>query len=170
MLPRREWFGYGCHAAFFKFNGAGEMTGSHWLEETGILNSPIIITNSFAVGSCYSGIYEYAVERHKDKEGMEGWFLCPVVGETFDGFMSDIGAMAVTSDMVVRGIQKASNDMVPEGNTGGGTGMCCQGYKGGTGSASRVVKGVIKKEGKEEDVKYTVGALVQAVSQKLRVC
>ena len=170
ILPRREWFGDGCHAAIFKFNGSGELTGSHWLEETGILNSPIILTNSFAVGPCYSGIYEYAVEKYKNMEGMADWFLLPVVGETFDGFMSDIGAMAVKSDMVVRGIQKASSDMVPEGNTGGGTGMCCQGYKGGSGSASRVVRGVIKKEGQEEEeVKYTVGALVQAVSQKENV-
>jgi D-aminopeptidase len=90
--------------------------------------------------------------------------LLPVVGETYDGYMSDIGAMAIKSDMVVRGIEEASADRVPEGNTGGGTGMCCQGYKGGTGSASRVVEGVIKKDGKEEKVAYTVAALVQAVS------
>lgn len=164
ILPRREWFSDGCHAAFFKFNGSGEMTGSHWIEETGILNSPVILTNSFAVGPCYSGIYEYAVEKYKNKEGLADWFLLPVVGETFDGHLSDIGAMAVKSDMVIRGIEKASADRIPEGNTGGGTGMCCQGYKGGTGSASRVVKGVIKKDGKDEEVEYTVGALVQAVS------
>lgn len=164
ILPRKEWFHDGCHAAYFRFNGSGEMTGSHWLDETGILNSPIIITNSFAVGPCYSGIYEYAVEKYKDKEGLVDWFLLPVVTETYDGYMSDIGAMAVKSDMVVRGIEKASADRVPEGNTGGGTGMCCQGYKGGTGSASRLVPGVIKKDGKEEKVEYTVAALVQAVS------
>jgi len=165
ILPRKDWFEYGCHAAMFKFNGAGEMTGCHWLEETGFLNSPIAITNSFAVGPCYSGIYEYAVAHHKESDGLVDWFLSPVVAETYDGFMSDIGAMAVQSDMTVRGIEKASADRVPEGNTGGGTGMMCQGYKGGTGSASRVINGKRKdNKGEETDVSYTVAALVQAVS------
>lgn len=142
------------------------MTGSHWIEETGLLNSPIILTNSFSVGPCYSGVYEYAVPRYKNKEGFADWFLLPVIGETFDGLLSDIGAMAVTSDMVVRGIERASSDRVPEGNTGGGTGMCCQGYKGGTGSASRVIKGKTKDEqGNMVDKDYTLSALVQAVNR-----
>jgi D-aminopeptidase len=167
ILPREDWFNYGCHAGFFKFNGSGEMTGSHWLNETGLLNSPIIITNSFAVGPCYSGVYEYAVPKYKGKDGLVDWFLLPVIAETYDGFMSDIGAMAVTSDMVVRGIEKANGERVQEGNTGGGTGMCCQGYKGGTGSASRVVKGQEMRGGVLTDVEYTVGVLVQAVGRLL---
>lgn len=126
ILPRREWFDYGCHAAIFKFNGSGEMTGGHWIDETGLLNSPIIITNSFAVGPCYSGIYEYAVTHHKGPDGLVDFFLLPVVAETYDDFMSDIGAMAVKSDMTVRGIEQANGDRVKEGNTGGGTGMMCQ--------------------------------------------
>lgn len=165
ILPRADWFENGCHAAYFKFNGSGEMTGSHWLDETGLLNSPIILTNSFAVGPCYSGIYEYAIPKYKNKDGLADWFLLPVVAETFDGTLSDIGAMAIQPDMTVRGIERASSDRVPEGNTGGGTGMMCQGYKGGTGSASRVLKGsAVNAQGVPQEVKYTVGALVQAVS------
>jgi D-aminopeptidase len=164
ILPRKDWFDYGCHAAMFKFNGSGEMTGSHWIEETGLLNSPIMITNSFAVGPCYSGIYEYTVAHHKGKDGLVDWFLLPVVAETYDGFMSDIGAMAVKSEVTVRGIEQASSARVKEGNTGGGTGMMCQGFKGGTGSSSRVISGKRKNEqGEETDVSYTVAALVQAV-------
>ncbi|KAK4687584.1 D-aminopeptidase, partial [Tremellales sp. Uapishka_1] len=163
ILPRREWFESGCHAAYFKFNGSGEMTGCHWLDETGILNSPIIITNSFAVGPCYSGVYEYAIPRYKKDSGLVDWFLLPVVTETYDGFLSDIGAMPIQPEMTVRGIEKACSDRVPEGNTGGGTGMMCQGYKGGTGSASRRIKGsVVNDKGEMEDVVYTVAALVQA--------
>lgn len=122
ILPRRDWFTNGCYAGYFSFNGSGEMTGSHWLNETGLLNSPIIITNSFGVGACYDGVYKYAIREYKDKNGLCQWFLLPVIAETCDLFMNDIGAMKVTPDHVVRGIERASADAVPEGNTGGGTG------------------------------------------------
>ncbi|KAA8652745.1 P1 family peptidase [Aspergillus tanneri] len=146
ILPRRDWFNYGCYAGYFRFNGSGEMTGSHWLDETGLLNSPIILTNSFSVGACYTGIYEYAVREYRDKEsGLVDWFLLLVVAETCDLYLNDIGAMVVTPDMV-------------EGNTGGGTGMVCQGFKGGTGSASRIIDGLVFGA----EVMYTVAALVQA--------
>ena len=79
ILPRKDWFRNACYAGLFSFNGSGEMTGSHWLNETGLLNSPIIITNSFAVGACYSGIYEYAVREYPDENGLADWFLLPVV-------------------------------------------------------------------------------------------
>lgn len=137
------------------------MTGSHWLNETGTLNTPIIITNSFAIGACYSGIYEYCVREYKDKDGLANWFLSPVVAETFDGYLSDIGAMSVNPGDVVRGIEMAlasEGKPVDEGCTGGGTGMILAWFKGGTGSASRVVEGVAKGE----RVTYTVAALVQA--------
>lgn len=159
ILPRKSWFDYACHAAIFSFNGSGELTGSHWINETGLLNSPIVLTNSFNVGEAYSGIYKYALREYADKQtGLADWFLCPVVGETYDGFMNDIGAMAVTSDMVVEGIDRASSERVPEGNTGGGTGMLTMGFKAGTGSASRIVEGLKYDEKKQ----YTVGVLVQS--------
>jgi D-aminopeptidase len=161
ILPRADFFDNACYAGYFSFNGSGEMTGSHWLNETGTLNTPIIITNSFAVGSCYSGIYEYCVREYKDKDGLAEWFLLPVVAETFDGYLSDIGAMSVRPGDVVRGIEMAlasEGKAVEEGCTGGGTGMILAWFKGGTGSASRVVEGLAKGE----KVKYTVAALVQA--------
>ena len=175
ILPRRDWFEHACHAAVYAFNGCGELTGSHWLEESGILCSPILLTGSFAVGACHTGIFEYAVSEHRDSEGLVDWGLLPVVGETYDGFLSDIGAMVVQPAMARRGIARASASPIPEGNTGGGTGMMCHGFKGGTGSASRVIQSVVsKKDGDEttvNPVNYTVAALVQAVggfSQELR--
>lgn len=156
--PRRDWFDNACYAGYFRFNGSGEMTGSHWLDETGLLNSPIVLTNSFSVGPCYSGIYQYAIREYARNGKPADWFLLPVVAETCDLFLNDIAAMAVTPEMVVRGIDNASSARVPEGNTGGGTGMICQGFKAGTGSASRLIEGIEFGEKKT----YTVAALVQA--------
>jgi D-aminopeptidase len=172
ILPRADWFNHGCYAGYFRFNGSGEMTGSHWLDETGLLNSPIVITNSLSVGACYSGIYEYAVPKYADpKTGLAGFFLLPVVAETFDGYLSDIGAMKITSQDCVRGIESARGGVaVEEGNTGGGTGMLCHGHKGGTGSSSRVVEGDVlgKNREAEKKVTYTVAALTQCNYGALR--
>jgi D-aminopeptidase len=161
ILPRADFFNNACYAGYFSFNGSGEMTGSHWMNETGTVNTPIIVTNSFAIGPCYSGIYEFCVRKYKDRDGLANWFLLPVVAETFDGYLSDIGAMSVQPGDVVRGIEMAlanEGKAVEEGCTGGGTGMILAGFKGGTGSASRVVGGLVRGE----RVKYTVAALVQA--------
>ncbi|CAF9931460.1 MAG: hypothetical protein HETSPECPRED_007878 [Heterodermia speciosa] len=170
ILPRKDFFNQGCYAAYFRFNGSGEMTGVHWLDETGLLNTPIIITNSFAVGAAYTGIYEYCIREHRNRRGFCDWFLLPVVAETFDGIMSDIGALAVTPAHIVRGIDGASSDPVREGNTGGGTGMLCHGFKGGTGSSSRLVAGLELDEESQsmKPVTYTVGALVQSNYGKQR--
>ncbi|EHK18591.1 uncharacterized protein TRIVIDRAFT_216711 [Trichoderma virens Gv29-8] len=159
ILPRKEWFNKACYAGIFRYNGSGELTGSHWIEETGLLHSPIVLTNSFAVGNCYTGIYQYAIEKYSSADGAVDWFLLPVVGETYDGYLNDLTKFAVTPQHVVNGINAASADPVPEGNTGGGTGMLCQGFKGGTGTSSRVVPGF---DGQGNDKSYTVAALVQA--------
>lgn len=119
------------------------------------MHSPIVITGSFGVGNAYNGIYEHGIREHSDQIGKVGWFLLPVVAETFDGFMHDVTKFAVTSEHVVRGIDEASSDPVPEGNTGGGTGMLCHWFKGGTGSSSRLVPA-------DQGKTYTIGALVQA--------
>lgn len=142
----------------FRFNGSGEMTGSHWIQETGLLHSPILITNSFAVGPCYTGIYKYAIHNYGQGESGVDWFLLPVVAETFDGHLNDLRHFAVTPDHVFESLGKVSADPIPEGNVGGGTGMMCQGFKGGTGTSSRVVPGVSS----DKDTSYTVAALVQA--------
>lgn len=155
ILPRKNWFRKACYSAIFRFNGTGEMTGSHFIEETGLLHTPIIITGSFGVGAAYSGIHEYAIREFSDEKGKVDWGLLPVVAETFDGSLHDLTKLVVTPQHVIKGINEASSDPVREGNTGGGTGMICHRFKGGTGSSSRVVPTV---DGKT----YTVGALVQA--------
>ncbi|KAF2133838.1 peptidase family T4 protein [Dothidotthia symphoricarpi CBS 119687] len=155
ILPGKDWFRTACFAGIFSFNGSGEMTGSHWIQETGLLHSPIIITGSFGVGSAYNGIYEHGIREHRDEKGKVNWFLLPVVAETFDGFLHDVSKFAVTPQHIVKGIDEASSEPVKEGNTGGGTGMICHWFKGGTGSSSRIIAA-------EEGKTYTVGALVQA--------
>jgi D-aminopeptidase len=154
ILPRKDWFKTGTFAGLFSFNGSGEMTGSHWITETGLLNSPIILTGSFGVGNAYNGVYEHAIREHADKDGRANWFLLPVIAETFDGFLHDVTKFAVTPQHIVAGIDSASDAPVPEGNTGGGTGMLCHWFKGGTGSSSRIVPAA--------NGSYTVAALVQA--------
>ncbi len=161
ILPRKDWFNQGCFAGIFRFNGSGEMTGSHWIEESGLLHSPIVITGSFGVGNAYNGIYEYGIQEHRDDLGKVGWFLLPVVAETFDGFLHDVSRFAVASEHVVKGIEDASCEAVEEGNSGGGTGMICHWFKGGTGSSSRQVPA-------EQGKTYTIGALVQANYGQMR--
>ncbi|KZM24082.1 D-stereospecific aminopeptidase [Ascochyta rabiei] len=161
ILPRKDWFNKGCFAGIFRFNGSGGMTGSHWIEESGLLHSPIVITGSFGVGNAYNGIYEHGIREHSDKVGKVGWFLLPVVAETFDGFLHDVSKFAVTSQHVVSGIDNASSEPVQEGNSGGGTGMICHWFKGGTGSSSRLVPA-------DQGKTYTIGALVQANYGQMR--
>lgn len=160
ILPRQNWFHKACHAGIFRLNGSGEMTGTHWIEESGLLHSPILITNSFAVGPCYTGIYKHAIEKYGQGENGVDWFLLPVIAETFDGHLNDLRHFAITPEHVVDSIERASSDPVPEGNTGGGTGMMCQGFKGGTGTSSRVAP--------SEAGHYTVAALVQTNYGRLR--
>lgn len=166
ILPRKDWFRSACHAGIFRFNGSGEMTGSHWIEETGLLASPIVITGSFSVGEAYRGVLDYAIEYNKANN--PEWFMLPVVAETCDAFLHDMHQFSVKPEHIVHGIKNASADPVPEGNVGGGTGMLCQGFKGGTGSSSRVVPGLklAPSAGKDviptEETSWTVAALVQS--------
>lgn len=104
ILPRRDWFKRACFAGIFRFNGSGEMTGSHWIEESGLLHSPIVITGSLGVGNAYNGVYEHAIREHADSGGIIDWFLTPVVAETYDGFMHDVTKFAVLPSHVVQGI------------------------------------------------------------------
>lgn len=159
IVPRADWSEYSSFAGVFSFNGCGELTGAHWINETGLLTSPLIITSTAAVGDAMRGIFEYCCRYHTDEDGEMTLFIFPAVAETFDGFLSDLSRFPVTPEHVINGIRNASADAVPEGNTGGGTGMICHRFKGGTGSSSRLVKG-FDAAGKE--VTYTVGVLVQA--------
>jgi D-aminopeptidase len=127
----------GCH----RLNGNGELTGLEWVRESGLLTTPVGITNTFSVGI----VRDALAARSADEDA---WSL-PVVGETFDGFLNDIRAQRVTPAHVEAAFASASTD-VGEGNVGGGTGMICHEFKGGIGTASRVVNG------------HVVGVLVQA--------
>jgi D-aminopeptidase len=127
----------GCH----RLNGNGELTGLEWVRESGLLTTPIGITNTFSVGVVRDAI----AARSSDEDA---WSL-PVVGETYDGFLNDIRAQRVTAEHVQAAFASASADVV-EGNVGGGTGMICHEFKGGIGTSSRVVND------------HVVGVLVQA--------
>ncbi|OAA62936.1 peptidase family T4 protein [Cordyceps fumosorosea ARSEF 2679] len=159
ILPRRDWYKYCCFAGVFRFNGCGELTGSHWMDETGLLTSPILLTSTGSVGDSYRGIYEYCYRFHQDVEGEMPLFIVPVVAETYDGYLSDLSRFPLTAQHVIDGIKNASSKAVAEGCTGGGTGMVCHRFKAGTGCSSRVVSG-FDESGNEVD--YTVGVLVQA--------
>jgi D-aminopeptidase len=147
-------------AGFHSFNGNGEMTGLAWLEESGLLTTPIGLTNTHAVGVVRDALVAYAVENHLSRAG---WLL-PVVAETFDGRLNDIDAFHVTREHAFEAFSAAGSGKVAEGNVGGGTGMICHGFKGGIGTASRVVD--------HPSGRHTVGVLVQANygdSRSLRV-
>src|SRR3990172_9048686 len=133
----------GCH----RLNGNGELTGLEWVRESGQLTTPVAITNTHSVGVVRDALVSAEV-RHRD-DATAFWSL-PVVGETYDGALNDINGMHVRAEHVIDALDGAGTD-VPEGNVGGGTGMICHDFKGGTGTASRVVPNG-----------WTVGALVQA--------
>src|SRR3954463_8793730 len=134
--------------AWFTLNGNGEMTGTTWLQESGILEGPIAITNTHSVGVVRDAILQWQVHR----PGLQPWGL-PVVAETFDGGLNDINGFHVKPEHVLAALDSARGGPVAEGNVGGGTGMVCHGFKGGIGTASRRLSAA---EGG-----YTVGVLVQ---------
>jgi len=137
VLPELPLFA-GCH----RLNGNGELTGLEWVRESGLLTTPIGLTNTFSVGVVRDAIAAISAEE-------DAWAL-PVVGETYDGFLNDIRGQHVTAEHVRAALQGASGEAVEEGSVGGGTGMICHGFKGGIGTSSREADG------------YTVGVLVQA--------
>jgi len=145
--------------AWFTLNGNGEMTGTTWLEESGILEGPVAITNTHSVGVVRDAILQWQVSR----PGLQPWGL-PVVAETYDGGLNDINGFHVKPSHVVGALDGARGGAVAEGNVGGGTGMRCLGFKGGIGTASRVLA--------NDAGGYTVGVLVQCnfgARQDLRV-
>jgi len=133
----------GCHT----LNGNGEMTGLEWVRESGCLTTPAAITNTHSVGVVRDALVSYEVRGRK--QGPAFWSL-PVVAETYDGALNDINGMHVRSEHLFAALDAASGGPVPEGGVGGGTGMICHDFKGGTGTASRTID------------RWTVGVLVQA--------
>ena len=134
--------------AWFTLNGNGEMTGTTWLQESGVLEGPIAITNTHSVGVVRDAILQWQV----GKPGMQPWGL-PVVAETYDGGLNDINGFHVKPEHVISALDAAKGGSVLEGAVGGGTGMVCHGFKGGIGTASRKLP--------PEQGGYTVGVLVQ---------
>jgi D-aminopeptidase len=149
------------YAGFHRLNGNGEMTGTHWIRESGMLTTPIAITNTLSVGAVHEGVIRAWIDR-APHDGPEGWYL-PVVAETFDGFLNDILGLHVRPEHVLQAVADARTGAIAEGNVGGGTGMICHGFKGGTGTSSRVVT--------VDGASYTVGVLVQANhGRRSRLC
>jgi L-aminopeptidase/D-esterase-like protein len=145
--------------AWFTLNGNGEMTGTTWLQESGILEGPIAITNTHSVGVVRDAILQWQVSR----PGLQPWGL-PVVAETWDGRLNDINGFHVKPEHVLAALDGATSGPVAEGNVGGGTGMVCHGFKGGIGTASRQLAPAAGG--------YTVGVLVQCnygLRQHLRI-
>ena len=140
------------YANWYSLNGNGEMTGTTWVTESGFLEGPIMITNTNSVGTVRDAVLKWYVKHGWYKEDF--WYTYPVVAETYDGFLNDIYGFHVKEENAYEALDNAKSGLIKEGNVGGGTGMMCLGFKGGTGTSSRVVQ--IK------DSTYTVGALVQA--------
>lgn len=148
VLPRGRDAKDPVFAAWFTLNGNGEMTGTTWVEESGFLAGPVIITNTNSVGVARDAVVAWQLKANPEAD----WSL-PVVAETYDGFLNDINGFHVKPEHVWKAIETASPGRVAEGSVGGGTGMVCNGFKGGIGTSSRVLS--------REAGGYTVGVLVQ---------
>ena len=156
ILPRGKGTNDSVFAGWFSQNGDGEMTGTTWVEESGFLDGPVMITNTHSVGVVRDAVIAWQVKTGlKPKTNTYGanFFSLPVVAETFDGRLNDVNGFHVKPEHVFQALEGAKSGPVAEGNHGGGTGMQCYGFKGGTGTASR------KLDARAGG--YTVGVLVQ---------
>jgi D-aminopeptidase len=152
ILPRGRNSTDGVFAGWFTENGNGEMTGTTWVEESGLLDGPVMITNTHSVGVVRDAVIAWKVKQgHPDMEGY--WWSLPVVAETWDGYLNDINGFHVKPEHALHALDSAHGGPVDEGNVGGGTGMICNEFKGGIGTSSRVLDA---KHGG-----YIVGVLVQ---------
>lgn len=141
-------------AGQFGFNGNGEMTGVHWIRDAGYFFGPVCLTNSHSVGIVHHAVVRWLVQRHPEVfQDAHAWAM-PVVAETYDGITNDICGLHVREEHVLAALDSATGGPVREGNVGGGTGMICYDFKGGTGTSSRRVE--------IHDTGYTLGVLVQA--------
>ena len=141
------------YAAWFTLNGDGEMTGTTWVRDSGIMEGPVMITNTLSVGIVHHAVIRWGVAKGIERGGGRWLAALPVVGETWDGTLNDIRGQHVTEGDAIAALDAAQGGPVAEGNVGGGTGMICHRFKGGIGTSSRVV------DVAGDD--YTVGVLVQ---------
>jgi D-aminopeptidase len=153
-----------CPAAIHSQNGNGEMTGSHWIKDSGRLNSPVLITNTHAVGAAHEAAVSWMAERYKDLFENDHFWAMPVVAETYDGFTNDILALLVRPEHARLALEQAwacaqrahqlGKSPIAQGNCGGGMGMQTFGFKGGSGSSSRTIQ--------LEGLQGTLGVFVQS--------
>ena len=151
------------YSGFFSLNGNGEMTGTAWVEESGFLEGPIVITNTHSVGVARDAVIAWLV---KQRTGSQNLWSLPVVAETWDGWLNDINGFHVKPEDVWHALDTAHGGAIEEGSVGGGTGMICYEFKGGNGTASRVVSVAVAAGGDPGSQKasraYTVGVFLQA--------
>jgi L-aminopeptidase/D-esterase-like protein len=151
VLPRGKNSTDQVFGAWFTLNGNGEMTGTTWVEESGFIEGPIMITNTHSVGTVRDAVIAWQMK--KQGKTFQPWSL-PIVAETWDGFLNDINGFHVKPEHVAQALDQAAAGPVAEGNVGGGTGMVVHQFKGGIGTASRKFE--------LDNASYTVGVLVQA--------
>lgn len=153
ILPRGKIFAP-VYANWYTLNGNGDMTGTHWLTESGFLETPILITNTGSVGTVRDAAWQWMNDHHYYTPFYKNyWYAYPVVAETYDGIFNDINGAHVKKEHVYAALDSAQTGPVAEGGVGGGTGMMCYLFKGGIGTSSRILD---KQSGG-----YTVGVLVQ---------
>ena len=145
VIAGDDFFSRRYSGALYTIHGNGQLTGGDWLNTSGLLESPIMLTNTLSVGDVYRGVVSYIVEQYPEEP-----VILPVIGECYDGFLNNLSLLAVKPEHAIQAIRSATTGMVTEGTVGAGTGMQAYGYKGGIGTSSRVV----------ED--YTVGVLVNS--------
>ena len=155
ILPRglHDTLDHPVFAGGFSLNGNGEMTGMEWVDEGGFLEGPVMLTNTHSVGVTRDAVIKWRIA-HGAPDATGYWWSLPVVAETYDGYLNDVNGFHVLDENVFHALDSAKPGPVAEGNVGGGTGMICYEFKGGTGTASRKLD--LKDGG------YTVGVLVQA--------
>ncbi|MFJ7726743.1 P1 family peptidase [Neobacillus sp. NPDC097160] len=126
-------------AGFYSLNGNGEMTGIHWVNDGGYFLSPICITNTHSVGIAHHATTKWMVKQYEKQFSNEHLWAMPVIAETYDGVLNDINGQHISEEHVLSAIESAKSGSVAEGNVGGGTGMICYEFKGGTGTSSRII-------------------------------
>ncbi|MBX2880194.1 MAG: P1 family peptidase [Granulosicoccus sp.] len=141
-------------AGTYALNGNGEMTGTHWIEDGGYLVGPICLTNTHSVGMVHHAAVKWMINTYKNAWQSEHLWAMPVITETYDGVLNDINGQHITDADALRALDAATSGPLDEGNVGGGTGMICYEFKGGTGTASRSLN--------IDGSQFTMGTLVQA--------
>jgi D-aminopeptidase len=147
------------YAGFFSLNGNGEMTGTAWVEESGFLEGPIVITNTHSVGVARDAVIAWRI-KHGAADKTGDWWSLPVVAETWDGWLNDINGFHVTPEDVWHALDTAHTGAIEEGSVGGGTGMICYEFKGGNGTASRNIDIRVSKNAPPRS--FVVGVFLQA--------